>query len=290
MKRILISASILLLIGGVWWWKVVGPQKPDQHCRFTALDVGQGDSLLLQTPDHQDVVIDGGPGSAALAGLSRHLPRGDRDIELMVSTHPDADHLAGLIPILAQYHVGAVLTTGVEVDTTTWKQWSKALAAEQTQITYAHRGERLVVGKYLTLEVLWPEQDLHGLHWTAVGKNGVGGTNDTGVVLRATCNGSTALFIADISGAVEDHLAEHPELIQSSLLKVAHHGSRYSSTSQFLQAVKPHLAIISVGAKNRYGHPHPTVLDRLQRLGIPVRRTDQGGDVSVQTDGHGGWR
>lgn len=280
--------SLLLLVV-----LAVVPRTPSfvatDHCTMKTLDIGQGDAILFTTSDHRTILFDGGPGNSILDALGRSLPPGTLDLDLIVATHPDADHLGGLVPVLQQYRVHAVLTTGVAVTTQLYQRWTKALEEEQAHIYHAQAGQRVTIGDHFQFEELWPEKDFRNVLWTEPSKNGIGGTNDTGIGGRVTCDGSTVMMTADLSHDVEEQLARNPEMIRSSLLKVGHHGSRYSSSQLFLQAVHPTLAVIPVGKKNRYGHPHPTVIDRLTRLDIPFLRTDELGDIVLVSKGDGTW-
>jgi len=287
----LVLLSLALLFVAAWLPTRHYPDTnaTNETCRVTILDIGQGDAVLFQTTDGKDILVDGGPNSSILEALDRNIAQGDRDLDAVILSHPDADHVAGLIPVLERYNVTTVLTTGVHVATSIFSRWEKALDDEHASIIYGYRGEVMTVGEHFRFEQLWPQEKLADVRWTAVGKNGVGGTNDTSLVGRVSCGGSTIMMTGDISGVVEDQLATRPEEVRSSALKVSHHGSRFSSTSAFFQAVQPDVALISVSKTNRYGHPHPTVLDRLQRSAIPFRRTDLEGDITLRSDGLGGW-
>lgn len=287
---VLLSLALLLVAAWLPTRHYSDTQATTEACRVTVLDIGQGDAVLFRTADGKDILVDGGPNSSILEALDRNLPQGDRDLDVVILSHPDADHVAGLIPVLEQYHVATVLTTGVVVTTSIFTRWQKALETEEAQIISGYRGEVMTVGQHFRFEQLWPQEKLTGVRWTAVGKNGVGGTNDTSLVGRVSCGGSTIMMTGDISGVVEDQLATRPEEVRSAALKVSHHGSRFSSTSTFFQAVQPKITLISVSKTNRYGHPHPTVLDRLQRSAMPFRRTDLEGDITLTSDGLGGWK
>lgn len=265
------------------------PLSTATNCTMTTLDIGQGDAILFTTPDHHTILFDGGPGNSILDALGRTLPAGTRTIDLVVLTHPDADHLGGLVPVLERYDVQSVLTTGVEVKTQLFQRWQKVLADEQATILHAQAGQVTTVGADFRFEQLWPQQDLRSVLWTEPAKNGTGGINDTSVGGRVTCAGSTAMMTGDLSHDVEEQFVKQPETIRASVLKAGHHGSRYSSALVFLQVVKPDLVVFSVGKKNRYGHPHPTVLDRINRLGIPFFRTDEVGDITLVSTGGGKW-
>lgn len=259
-------------------------------CTMTTLDVGQGDAIVFETSDHHTVLFDGGVGDIVLDALDRSLPVGTTTLDLVVATHPDADHIGGLIPVLERYDVQSILTTGAEVTTKLFAAWQKAIDNEHATILHAQAGKTFTVGTDFIFEEVWPQKDYTGVRITESSSNGAGGTNDTSIVGRVTCGGSTALMTGDASYAVEEQLVHRPEVLRASVLKAGHHGSRYATTLEFLRAVQPEVTVFSVGKKNRYGHPHPTVLDRLDRLGIPYLRTDEVGDIELISSNNGAWQ
>ncbi|MFH0829149.1 MAG: ComEC/Rec2 family competence protein [Candidatus Kerfeldbacteria bacterium] len=241
----------------------------------TALDVGQGDALLMRTPYGSDVLIDGGPSSRVIERLSERLPLSDRDIELVIVTHTDYDHVGGLPAVAARYRIDHVLDSGAVSMSTAFEQWSEAIEEQGSERTVARAGTTLTIDD-VRFDVLWPERD------PTTEKLKV---NDTSVVVRVTYGSTSFMFTGDISSSVEEWLIENRSLSHSDVLKVAHHGSAYSSSSAFLDAVMPRYALISAGKNNSYGHPHKVVLDRLQKRNIDVLRTDEQGDIVLTSDG-----
>jgi competence protein ComEC len=252
---------------------------PDGCLHVAFLDVGQGDAIFVTTSRGQQILIDGGPGpSAVLAGMGSAMPFWDRSLDAVVNTHPDDDHLAGLLAVLERYQVGQVIVTDVGASTPLYAAWQKALAGEGATVTQARAGMRLALGDGVEVEVLHP------------GAVPAGDTaNDHSVVLRLTDGRVSFLLTGDIEAGVEQELVASGRPLAATVLKVAHHGSITSSTPAWLAAVKPQVAVISVGTDNRFGHPSPEVLQRYAMLGIPVLRTDQVGGVEFVTDGEKLW-
>lgn len=238
-------------------------------------DVGQGDSIFIQAENGNQILIDGGPGDAVLAELGNVLPFYDRTIDMLVLTHPDADHLNGLVEAVKRYKPKAVLETGVLHDTAQYEEWRTFLAKNKIPIAHAKAGEKFLVADGVTASVLFPFHDQEGEKPKAV--------NDTCIVLRMDYGETSFLFTGDIESKAERMLAilRH-DAVDVDVLKVAHHGSKTSSVAEFLEAVSPETAVISVGRNNRYGHPHPEVIDRLSGLEIPVYRTDLRGTVVMR--------
>lgn len=243
--------------------------------RVSVFDIGQGDSILLRTPYGHAILIDGGPTEAIRGKLSEALLPWEKHIDLVILTHPERDHMAGLSALLRYYDAGIILWTGVERKTREFEAWKKTLNKEQekgSRIVIAKADQRIQWGKESQfLDVLHPTEDVRGKF--------VEKSNDTGVVSRLVFHGTSALFTADISRAVEEKILQEGRKIQSDILKVAHHGSKYSSSPLFIGAVRAQAAAISSGKDNSYGHPTPQTIAILEQYGIEVHRTDQEGDI-----------
>ncbi|MCX6765298.1 MAG: MBL fold metallo-hydrolase [Candidatus Nealsonbacteria bacterium] len=240
-------------------------------------DVGQGDAAFIEAPNNNQILIDGGPTSAVISKLAKEMPFYDRTIDLVILTHPDYDHLSGLLDVLKRYKVKNILWTGVITDTPQFSEWQKLLSKENANMVIAKKGERVIIQSdpLVYLDVLYPDKDLEG--------NNVKNTNDTSVVSRLVFNNSSFLFTGDATEKVDPELSV--ENLKSDVLKVAHHGSKDSMTDEFLNSVLPQTAVISVGKDNSYGHPNIETLEKLNKSGIQVLRTDEMGDVRFVSDG-----
>lgn len=244
---------------------------PDGRLHVWFLDVRQGDAILIQSPDGRQVLVDGGPSPTALFDqLGEVLPFWDRSLDLVVLTHPDADHMSGLIPLLERYEVGAALDSVVPGEQGA-ETWLAATSAAGVPRPAAAPGTRVQAGGAV-LTVLGPP------HGAEDGNNG-------SVVLRLDYGTSSMLLVGDAEVEAERALLAGSGPLHADVLKVGHHGSSASTSAEFLEAVQPRLAIISVGAGNYFGHPAPDVLQRLQ--GIEVLRTDARGRIEVVSDGKG---
>ena len=258
------------------WWQVGTGGDGDLHVYFC--DVGQGDSALIVTPEGRQVLVDGGPApDSAIRALSEAMPEGDRSLDLVVVTHLDADHSRGLIDVLDQYEVGAIVA-GTESSTASmYAQWQAGVERNKVDVVSVHQGFALDLGSGVVAEVLNPRS----------GISGGGSTNNEALVLRITYGSVSFLLTADIEAQTESLLALMGAGIESTVLKVAHHGSKTSSTAGFIDAVDPAVALISVGGDNSFGHPNDEVIGRLMRQigGENIYRTDRHGDVEFVTDG-----
>lgn len=264
-KLSLLVLSGLVLMGGLLLWHLSLVQR---RTEVTFLNVGQGDAILISQGD-VEILIDGGRTSKELlARLGRHIPFWDRRIEFIIATHPDADHIGGLPALLRTYQVEQVLTTGAESETETSRLFQEAVRQRTGHgPTRVFRGATLELPRGGKLTVEYPRQPIAGVVPDA-------DTNEGSIVVRFTYGETSFLLTGDLPRE-ETVLPEEPPV---TVLKAAHHGSKYSTSEAFLRLVQPKEAVISVG-KNSYGHPSPDVLERLRRIGAVIRRTDEEGDI-----------
>lgn len=279
LKRHRLAVAVLLVSAAVpIALALLGTVASDRTPRIVFLDVGQGDSTLILGGDGEEALVDGGPDASVLSGLGRRMPSGDREIELLVLTHPHADHVTGLVEVLRRYKVDRVLMTGVVPQSPAGEEFGREVAELGIPVEYAVAGESFSVGAF-RLETLWPREPLAGTTVDDRGAAAEGGMNDTSIVLRATAASSTALLMADASVRVESELVGSGADLKADLLKAGHHGSGGSSSREFLAAVGARFAAISAGAGNRYGLPALKTVLRLADSGAEVFRTDRDGDI-----------
>lgn len=279
MRRLLLLALALVVAGAVRLRAAPGPE-----LTLTMMDVGQGDAILVRTPGGSDLLVDASPNRSAVDALGALLPPGDRDLELVVITHPHADHLAGLLPVLDHYTVRQLWASGVRYDAPVPRAAERRLGQLRVPVRSVHEGVTANLGPDVRLEVLAPFESLDGRVVARDDARRGGGLNDDSVVLRLTYRSFCALLMGDASEAVEAELVRKGTLSACAVLKVGHHGSRFSTTDALLDAVTPELGLISVGS-NRYGHPAPATLRRLGAHGVLTLRTDRSGPIRVSTDG-----
>jgi len=265
-----------LLAVNIFAWAIVCylSQSPSLEVNF--FDVGQGDAIFIETAQGQQILIDGGPGNVILEKLAKELPFWDRTIDLIILTHPELDHLSGLIEVLKNYQVENILWTGVVRETAVYQEWEKAIKAEGAKIFIARAGQKIISGKSI-LEILCPFDEIE----EEIFKD----SNNTSIVAKLVFGNTSFLFTGDIGKSQEKEIISRGEDIDSDVLKVPHHGSKTSSSEEFIRGVSPEIAIISVGKDNKYGHPHQEVLDILNKYGINVLRTDRDGDIKIFSDG-----
>ena len=258
----------LSLMGALLLWHLSISEK---RTNIVFLNIGQGDAILI-TQGSTQVLIDGGRTSRELLGrLGRHVPFWDRTIEVVIATHPDADHIGGLPALLRTYQVGQVLTTGAQSETETSRLFQEAIVKRiGHEPTKVFRGAEIAFPQGGKLAIEYPLAPIEGMVPD-------GDTNEGSMVARFTYGDTSFLLTGDLPHEESVLRDEAPVTV----LKVAHHGSRYSSSAAFLNMIRPKEAVISVG-KNSYGHPAPDVLERLRQSGAVVHRTDEEGDVRYE--------
>jgi len=274
-KLVWIVLGFLVCANIVVW--VVVKELSSSDLEVVFFDIGQGDSIFIETSDGFQILIDGGPDLTILEKLGKEMPFYDRAIDLIILTHPDHDHLFGLLEVLKRYDVENILWTGVIKDTAEWKEWKKLIEQEGANIIIAEAGQKIVLSENIYLSIIYPFANLQGQEVKQV--------NDTSVVAELVFNDVSFLFTGDISKKIERQLADKYIDLESDVLKVAHHGSKTSSCLEFIEAVSPDIAVISVG-ENSWGHPNQEVLSNLEQFGIQILTTRNYGDIKIVSDGN----
>lgn len=272
-KNTLLMAVIFLAVFNVFlWWRIFSGVSIE-HPEIYFFDIGQGDSQLLVLPGGVKILIDGGPsGERLTARLNEILPASDRYIDLVILSHPQHDHYAGFISALKYYQAGAFISTGAEGTAKSFADLRQVLKDGKVRQINLLEGDRIRYKNY-DLEILSPPAEF--LNHPDL--------NDGSLAVFLKTGSSTALFTGDIGFLVEDYLVKRHN-IDADILKVPHHGSKYSSGENFLSAVTPQISIIEVG-RNSYGHPTEAALSRLKNAGSRIYRTDQDGTVKLVIKG-----
>jgi competence protein ComEC len=274
--RALVGAALILLVLAFFAWRSL----PDGRLHVVFLDVGQGDAIFIQTPSGKQVLIDGGPSETVLLSqLGRHMPFWDRTLDVVMLTHPDSDHITGLVGVLERYQVDTVVFRAMERDDEVYDQWLKLLTIEDAAIHQGEAGLGLTLDQGLEMTVLHPGVELFA--------GTTADSNNNSIVTRLVYGQVSVLLTGDIEAVVEQQLVRDGAMLASIVLKAAHHGSCTSTTETFLEAVDPEVVVISVGTDNDFGQPCAEVLERLE--GLLVFRTDEDGVVEVISDGGRVW-
>jgi competence protein ComEC len=276
--------STKLLLGGLALLAVLAwtaaMQMPDGRLHVHFLDIGQGDAILIECPNGQQILVDGGPEpSVLLSSLGERMPFWDHSLDLVVLTHPEMDHVGGLVDVLERYEVGLVLDSGQECYSATCQAWRSMIEEEEIPYRRAQSGMSLELGQGVRLQVLHPPAPLM--------TNTSSDSNNNSVVLLLEYGRFSVLLTGDVQWEAEKVLLASGQPLRSLALKVPHHGADTSLTLPLLEAVNPEVAVISVGAENNFGHPAEVTLEKLE--GMTTCRTDQDGCIHVATDGVRYW-
>ena len=268
---ITIVAAIFTLDVFVWYLVIEAPPATASSSQLYFLNVGQGDSELVDFGAAQ-VLIDGGPDGKVLDNLSQILPLDDRYIDLLVMTHPQLDHFGGFIDVLENYRVGAVVVNGRRADIAAYKTFADLVKEKNVSVVVVEAGDRIRYGDNV-FEILNPTPT------TVLSKE----LNDGSIVLKLPTPNFSALYTGDIGENIEKELVKKYDLA-ADILKVPHHGSRFSSSERFLAEVNPKVSVVEVG-KNTYGHPTPAAMNRIKEIGSLLFTTQTEGLLKATLEG-----
>lgn len=250
-------------------------QEKDGLLKIYFFDVGQGDAIFIETPNGNQVLIDGGPDNKVIQELAKVMPFYDKEIDMVVLSHPHADHVVGLIEVLERYDVKNILQAKENYNSPVVPAWVDMVKNEQANEIEAIAGKIIELGNDIVLKIIFPRESLEG--------QTVKNPNNSSIVMMLDYKETEILLVGDIEAKVEKELLNDD--IDADILKIGHHGSKTSTTVNFLEKVSPEVAFIEVGAKNRYGHPSSEVTERLEKFGIKYYRTDLDGTVKIVSDG-----
>ncbi len=268
----------LLFLATIFVWYAVFAESGD-GLAVAFLDVGQGDAIFIKAPNGNQILIDGGPNNAVLRELSKIMPFYDRSIDMIIETHPDSDHINGIVEILRRYNVWLIMEPGVESDNSAYQEIKKIIQEKNIKDVFARRGMKINLGEGVYMDILFPDRDVAGME-----------TNTASITAKLVYGNNCFLFTGDSPKAIEQYLVSvygDPPAggLKCDVLKIAHHGSKTSTSESFLGYVNPEYAVISVGKDNKYGHPNQEVLDLLKQFEIPILRTDESGTIKIKSDG-----
>lgn len=284
-KKIWITVTVaisLLTVGALF----VRNKKENQNSTpftFSMLNVGQGDALLVQSNTGETLLIDGGPDSQVLSELKKTLPRNDKTIETVILTHPDLDHIGGLLSVIDYYRVNRILVSGLKATSSHSQSFAKKISHKKIPLISAdmHSDFQLNgVGingaiETMTVDILYPWSPIIFSHEDA---------NNDSIVARLEYRGHTILAMGDAEAPVEEQLRTHyrHKELDVEILKLGHHGSKTSSTPDFVKTASPRIALASMAKNNSFHHPSPSIVKEMRRFGIPLLTTAANGRITIQ--------
>jgi len=277
-KLSLIHLVLLLCLSVFAFSTHSAASQKDGLLKIYFFNVGQGDSIFIETPSGHQILIDGGPGGKVLSKLGGVMPFYDKNINLVVMTHPDADHASGLVEVLEKYEVENVVFSDIESEKALYLAWKELVEKEGANIIDPILGKIIDLGDGVILHIIYPSESLTGQRFDK--------TNNNSIVAMLDYKDLEVLLTGDIEVKGERAILIEGVDVDADILKIAHHGSKTSSMEEFLSAVSPEVAVIQVGAENRYSHPTEEVLKRLDDFGIKYYRNDLDGDIKITSDGN----
>lgn len=270
-----------LILLSILFFSVVGvfyvAFKTDEPVLTVAfLDVGQGDAIFIESPTGNQVIFDGGPGSALVSQVGKQVSLFDRSIDMIVVTNPDKDHFEGFIPLLSRYSVEAVLEPGVSADENpVYRELQRIIATKNIPVVEARTSQKILLGGGAYIDIIFPDRDVKEVSH-----------NEGSIIARLVYGETSVLLTGDTTKNIESYVLEsYKEYLDSDMLKVAHHGSDTSTSDAFVKAVSPDVAVISAGKGNSYGHPKKETLDTLKNNKVETLVTMDEGTIVFESDG-----
>lgn len=273
---LLIGFSAIILLGGIFVYQQAKFVDGKLHVVFC--DVGQGDGIFIRTPKGVDILVDGGPDNKVLDCLSSHMPFWDRTIEVVILTHPHADHLIGLLSVMEKYTVLSFDTEKLENKTPEFGQLLREVKSKRIPIRYLYAGDSLKTKDGIRLSILGPTAEF--IQQTSPGGI-IGESKEFASLITLISYGNFSILLTGDSQVegLKDSTSK------TLVLQVPHHGSKTGLNPEILQKLQPKLAVISVGKNNRYGHPAQSIIKILEDEGIKILRTDKDGQIQIVSNG-----
>lgn len=243
--------------------------------KVSFLDIGQGDAILIQTPSGHDMLIDGGSTNSVLEQLHKRMSYFDRDVDVVIATHGDADHITGLIPVLEKFIVRHVVKSPIESRTGIFDDLITRVSNEGAEVHVGKRGDVIDFGDGVVAHVLYPNATISSKTET----------NEASVSVVLIYGEHSFLLTGDLGMKYEPQLIQPALPKEVTVYKAGHHGSKNSSGEQLLTYIKPEYAVISAGRDNKYGHPNPEALQRLTKYSKEILSTIDRGTITFVTDG-----
>lgn len=251
------------------------PKEKDTRVRVSFLNVGQGDSTLIKTPNDKYILVDGGPDKSVMQELGKQMPPTVSKLEAVILSHPHTDHVTGLNYILDRYQVGKIYLTGISYDAPEYTEFQKKIIDYKIPVEKYYEGRNIYIDE-VNFFAYWPKEESLNTYSKDI--------NDTSLVFSLNYRNTSMLFLGDISAKKQDEIADTNILKKANVIKVSHHGSKTGTSAKVIEITSPEYAVISVGADNKFGHPSQVALAML--TGQKVLRTDRDGTISFYSDGN----
>ncbi len=275
-KKILIALGLFFVIFYIYISYCKEIKNKDLLVSF--IDSGQADAILIQTPRNQNILIDFGD-NRGLTELNKKIPWWNKEIDLIIITHPHDDHILGVISVLKKYTVNQIMYTGVLHHSPAYLELLKEIESKKIPLIVPRKDQVINLGPRCQINILYPLESFQGRE--------IANLNNSSIVSKLTCNNNTFLFMGDAEIEVEDELLKNNSDLKSDVLKAGHHGSITSSQNKFLEKVNPQIAVIMVGENNKFNHPSLRTIKKLEKLNIKTFRTDIDGTLNITSNKNG---
>jgi len=281
---IFISLFVFFLVATFLLLQIFYRESQEEFLKVVFLGVGQGDAVFIETPNGFKTLIDAGPNSTVVRSISKFLPFYSRSVDLLIATHSDADHVAGFVDIINRFNIKSIGQNFVEDNDSLNSEINNLISEKNIDKYFLQTGDKIIIDpqENIYIEILWPEK-------TFKEKD----NNDNSVITRIVYGDTEILLTGDASLDIEEKLIKglDKEYLESDILKLGHHGSRTSTSLEFLKIVNPIYIVNSAGKDNRFGHPHQEVLDIVEdfRENQKILETSVLGSIEFQSDGEDVW-
>ncbi len=266
---------LVLVIMSFALWNIYLHEKREGKLKFEVLDVGQGDSLFIESPTGIQVIVDGGPGNNLSREIGKAMPWYDRHVDMIVVTNPDADHYEGFIKFLDKYSVDKILEPGTTNSYSAYAVLENKIVGKNIEKIIARRGEVIDIGGGAYIQILFPDRNVSEVS-----------PNMGSIVMKLVYGETSVLLQGDSISNIEQYLLElDGDYLKSTILKAGHHGSKTSSIEEYVAKVSPEWTVISSGVNNSYGHPNKETLETMSKLKIPSYDTCNNGRIVFESDG-----
>jgi len=270
---------LALLLLNIFIWSGIPTSASERYLTVAFLDIGQGDAIFIESPTGVQTLVDSGRNASVLRELGKVMPFQDRSIDVLVATHPDADHIGGFPAVLENYDVDTYIDTGAIADTGVFREVHKAVEEEGSTEILARRGMVLDMGAGVTLTILFPDRDVSHSE-----------SNEGSIVAKLEYGDTTFILTGDSPQKIERYLVSlDGDYLDVDILKPGHHGSKTSSSDEFIKMTSPEYSVISAGKDNRYGHPNQETLDVLNKYKSKILATYEDGTVIFESNGEEYW-
>lgn len=274
LKKYLFFIGIILII--FYFLITYQTSKKNNNLEVSFIDSGQADAIFIKTPNQKNIIIDFG-SEQGLKQLEKEIEWWNKQIDLIIITHPHDDHITGLLPIIKKYKIKQIMYNGLDYESNVYNELLNLITEYNIPLLLPNYNQIINIEPDCFLNIIYPITSFY--------QQTIDNINNSSIVSRLVCNNSSFLFMGDVETKIENEILATNLNIKSDVIKIGHHGSVTASSEKFLEKVDPKIAIIMVGKNNDFNHPSLRIIKRLNKLNIKLFRTDQDGTIKIISDG-----